>query len=290
MTARVYDFEFLYRAALALNNMAVTMTSQGCYEQAFETLKDAVITLKIALGLPTSDHVGANTRSIQIKLQQANIRLARPELCAPVVHIRVITTDDAFDSTNHLAHRQPHLICEESLVTKPHYLVRICTENACLSESHFFDFFTVIILFNLAAVSLICQQHEYLKHCTTEGAIHATVSTPLAKKKRHNAIQIFCRCKDLLHALFIENIDNPVVLHQLAYISSCILHELQHFSRTESSDTKDHEANNQDDEEETTTTTGALIDICSAAECNVGVSAEAYQLIYGASNIFAPAA
>ena len=79
------DSHYFYRAALALNNMAVTMLERHCYKQAFLTLKDAVFCMMVASKQqpqpPTHKNYHKPEQGEQLKeiLQKASQRAARPE-------------------------------------------------------------------------------------------------------------------------------------------------------------------------------------------------------------------
>ena len=77
------DSHFFYRAALALNNMAVTMLERHCYKQAFLTLKDAVFCMMVATKQqPSTQHKiprPEQGEQLQEILHKASQRAARPE-------------------------------------------------------------------------------------------------------------------------------------------------------------------------------------------------------------------
>jgi hypothetical protein len=81
-----------YRAAIALNNIGVTLLERRCFKQALATLQDAVVLMKIAFLPPTA----AFSKDVVAKLQKAHERVACPRPCsqtAPIMRFQVISDD-----------------------------------------------------------------------------------------------------------------------------------------------------------------------------------------------------
>jgi hypothetical protein len=87
------DLDFSYRAALALNNMGVSLLEQGCFHEGLRPFKDSLSIMKGILGLrfgePQHTHIGStnsvtaiavhddeNHSNVQLKMQHAATLLA----------------------------------------------------------------------------------------------------------------------------------------------------------------------------------------------------------------------
>jgi len=77
-----------YRAAIALNNMAVTMMERRCYRQAFETFKDAVTAMKLS----TPTFTGQQNQSIIFdSLKKAHQRTSRPVISSQEILLTIVS-------------------------------------------------------------------------------------------------------------------------------------------------------------------------------------------------------
>lgn len=77
-----------YRAAIALNNMAVTMMERRCYRQAFETFKDAVTAMKLS----TPTFTGQQNQSIIFEsLKKAHQRSSHPVISSNEILLTIVS-------------------------------------------------------------------------------------------------------------------------------------------------------------------------------------------------------
>jgi len=134
-----------YRGAVYLNNTGVALLEQGAYEQALETLRDAVFVTKTlcasscpASGLLPTDII--DRMDLSGRIQQANQRIAFPKPCRPVTPTAfgLLTLEDyrQFEFDAHLYHHSNHsLFCP----------VRM-DDSSTLDD---LDFDSAIMLYNL---------------------------------------------------------------------------------------------------------------------------------------------
>ena len=89
-------------AATALNNMSVSLISQGAYKQSLATLREAMLILRASSSLQNTEHTQCETNSycdINQILQHAKHRFAHPEIDVPVssqttTRVKIITVLD----------------------------------------------------------------------------------------------------------------------------------------------------------------------------------------------------
>lgn len=213
----VYPFE--YRAALALNNMAVAMMERSCCEQAFETFRDATVVMKQAFrddntSEPRTDHQGRHLamQSIHTKLEQAYRRAAKPIPSKKTFNIRVLSDEANFDMALLAPLTQPQRDTQ-SRQDAFHALIRINTdEHLQPTEKSVVDLITTIILFNLAVVSL-CHPRNDVKRSS-------------AKKRRADAISILNVCRELLTSLYYDHAENPILRRTISVLTTVVLYEL----------------------------------------------------------------
>lgn len=86
------NLDFSYRAALALNNMGVSLLEQGCFNEGLRPFKDSLSIMKGILGLrfgdcnhhhhsnSTSNAAAHDERNVQLKMQSATILLAECQM------------------------------------------------------------------------------------------------------------------------------------------------------------------------------------------------------------------
>lgn len=133
-----------YRAALALNNMAITMVERCCYGQAYRTFKDAAFAMKVASqtlrkGTPDEKH------SVCRMVRQANHRAANPKLSVFYVDVNVVSHDGTVN---------PEEIIRADPSSHTVKLIRIEPSDGDLVESDKSDLATAIVLYNFSTVYL----------------------------------------------------------------------------------------------------------------------------------------
>jgi hypothetical protein len=76
--------QYEWNAALALNNMAITMLSRSCFQQAAETLVDAVLVMPENASSPVKSR-----QEIAARLANANTRLYNPDLGSSKLNVNL---------------------------------------------------------------------------------------------------------------------------------------------------------------------------------------------------------
>lgn len=146
---------FAFRAAIALNNMAVTMMERQCYRQGLETMKSAVSAFKLSTGcvkisarpnVPSDDAAAADNqrRAILVLLKQANRRSSKPQKShLHSMPLRVVT-----QSGQSLAATTSNAMTPSA--SSQHTLIRLeTTDDLDLLETDS-DLTAAVILFNFA--------------------------------------------------------------------------------------------------------------------------------------------
>jgi hypothetical protein len=172
------DYE--YKAAVSLNNMAISMANRCCYDQALETLRGAAFAMKCV----TPHSTGANETALQIisnrllNAYHCQSQTQIPTLRAPVC---LISQDETIRFANvHMNTSFPAL-----------FLVRI-ELNDLTSNYNELDLGlpTAIVLYNISVVLLLKAQTE--------------TQADQAISFYKNAIDLLGICHRLLHALLDE--------------------------------------------------------------------------------------
>jgi hypothetical protein len=146
MNTKSLSSRFEYRAAIALNNMAISMLERSCYNQAFATLQDAVSAVKLAV----KPHRDCNDQQRVTKiLEDANCRASRPDVSSRAIALTVVSHDAGPSSTD-----SP----PQKLSTSATSVIRIETDDVDLLESEDYELTTAILLYNLGCAYL-CLAH-----------------------------------------------------------------------------------------------------------------------------------
>lgn len=185
------------RAAIALNNMAVSMMERCCYRQGFETFKEAVAVMRLSVQCPTR-----NRRNVLKMLKRADQRSSKPSISMIFLHIRTVFSD---------AFQRP-IDSPESLFS----LIRIDSDDGALLEDEHenaSDLFTIIMLYNLG-ISYLCRA----KCCNDE-------TYSIAAGFRSAGTRILELCRDLLMTQY-ENCEDPFLLLPLIFISTLVVEVL----------------------------------------------------------------
>ena len=207
------------KAAVALNNMAVTMMERSCYDQAYATLRDAAAATKLLLESASS---GNNAQSIEtqisVKIEQANHRAAKPDACTQKVPVHGL-----WDDTDFCKERSDFAL-QRFGSSKIYFDIGGITTNENftggytmirIGEEHLerdFALATCCILFNLSVATIVQAQ--------------IANSTTLAVKLKHGGVAILLVCQDLLEAQFRENVKDPIVIHHTFNISWLVFRQL----------------------------------------------------------------
>lgn len=268
--ASVYPFE--YRAALALNNMAIAMMERSCCEQAFETLRDATVVMKQALrddniSETSADQQGRHLDALQTiytKLEQAYRRAAKPIPSKNTFNIRVLSDEANFDMALLLPLSQPQRDTQ-GRQDAFHPLIRINTdEHLQPTDKSVVDLITTIILFNLAVVSL-CHPRNGVKRSS-------------AKKRRADAISILNVCRELLTSLYHEHAENPILRRTISVVTAVALYELVQALHACERTQEAHAA------------ADALVELIWVTDTTSSHNDEAFNLLFDAEHQVAPAA
>lgn len=134
--------EFELKATFALNNMATTMMERGCCEQAFETLKGAVMSLQTATDDDMAETVRNGRDIVRQKLKEAIYRATNPE---PIF----FPPEVVFPAINIVWHDAPSFHSNPSTFT----FVRIQEYDASLFDPSSLNLLTAIVLHNFALAS-----------------------------------------------------------------------------------------------------------------------------------------
>jgi len=207
---------FEYRAALALNNMAITMMERRCYRQAFETFKDAVAAMKVArLSVEEDDNSSEQRESVFGSLRKANQRSFRPK-ASRTVHAWTVVSHNC----GHLEWILPSFEVSSSPKNNTNtimhfHLIRLDDADIFGSDDEELlqsDVLTIIMLYNFG-MSYLC-------------LAQTTSSTSAASKFRQGALKLLTLCRNLL-AVQYEGCEDMFVLPRLLYLSALILQTLR---------------------------------------------------------------
>lgn len=140
-----------YRAAIALNNMGVSLLERACYRQAMETLQDGIHVMKEVFR-PDRSAAGSSSE-VDFKLHQAAQRVASPvRMCTPWLNVSLQTL--SFDLS-----LSPVLnYLRESPSTTCFLPIRIDLPPECGFGDfrlHEPDFESAIILYNFGVANLL---------------------------------------------------------------------------------------------------------------------------------------
>lgn len=225
-----------FRAALALNNMAVSMMERSCCEQAFETLRDAAVMIRSSLGSSFESACTATTAckaavderkklALQAKMEEANRRAANPIFSAcpsSFPPLKVISDDAAF----YVESCDAIISNASSSFSSTRIMIQISTDHSNFSsfdDCREADFYASIILFNLAIASLC-------KATNNNNGINSSSSTirPMQATKLHrDASTILTLCRNLLGALICETMANdPIMTHRVSFVNFLVLQAL----------------------------------------------------------------
>jgi hypothetical protein len=96
-----------HRAAIALNNMGVSLLERRAYRQGMETLKDAILVMKRVLRSPSISSQGSekppiSTSYTDTKVHRASKRMANPQPVPSAVSIDIVSHCATFSHHSHL--------------------------------------------------------------------------------------------------------------------------------------------------------------------------------------------
>ena len=214
---------FEYRAALALNNMAITMMERRCYRQAFETFKDAVAAMKVArLSVEKADD-SSERESVLGFLRKANQRSFRPNASRSVQAWTVVSHNcghlewilPSFEASSSPKDNNNNSSSNNNNIMMHFYLIRLDDADIFGSDDEELlqcDVLTIIMLYNFG-MSYLCRAQT-------------TSSTSAASKFRQGALKLLTLCRNLL-AVQYESCEDLFVLPRLWYLSAIILQTLR---------------------------------------------------------------
>lgn len=195
-----------YRSAIALNNFGVSLLERQCYQQAGETLKDAVSLIRsVTL---TETHL-----SLQEKMHAARQRLAKPQqdVRHAVVQVDVMTNTASANDMSSLLDDSPSCVVGSNRV----FAIRV-EDFDCDTTS---EFISAILLHNFG-LSYYCVAKTAKKGSTTE------------RKYLNGAMRLF----RISHTLFCkESAGNSEIsfhfLHAMVVVLSTLVKTLRETKR-----------------------------------------------------------
>jgi hypothetical protein len=96
-----------HRAAIALNNMGVSLLERRAYRQGMETLKDAILVMKRVLRSPSISsqgfgHTPNSTSDADTKVHRASKRMANPQPIPSAVSVDIVSHCPTFSHQSYL--------------------------------------------------------------------------------------------------------------------------------------------------------------------------------------------
>jgi hypothetical protein len=194
-----------HRAAIALNNMGVSMLERRAYRQGMETLKDAILVMKRVLRRSPSissqsfGHTPNSTSDVDTKVHHASKRMANPQPIPSAVSVDIVSHCPTFSHHSYLgsvlhggsssAFRSPIRIEAAGLVS--------LEESDYLLESS-------IILFNFGLAHLCMAKLDNSIMHFNFGLAHLCMAkldkTPI-KRLQEGALKIFSMVYSILASL-----------------------------------------------------------------------------------------
>jgi hypothetical protein len=176
-----------YRAAIVLNNQGISMMKNSCYDQAFDTFKNAFLLVKMAPKKRPAAAGCPELRLVHQKLDEATRRISSPTESSPT-SLEVVFHNDA-DLNNGTAKDAEHLI-------------RFDTSDTDILEEESKELCAAIILSNFGICSIFCRRQE------------------IGMKYLAFALQILQGMSDRVQQ------NDPFVLKRVVFISTIVLNIL----------------------------------------------------------------
>jgi hypothetical protein len=187
-----------FRAALSLNNTAITLMQRSCYRQAFEVLKDAVCLIKMSR--QSSFNAAEEEDRVRRMITKAIRYNSNP----------VVSSDARLPVMEIILHDAPGFVLQGGSVADCHFLIRFDTSDQDLLEDEpLLELPSVVILHNFACLALLTIRH---------GGKRATCGK---------------QCLDyvvrMLKKLFRASQEDPFRLKRIVYLSTIALNTLIQF-------------------------------------------------------------
>jgi hypothetical protein len=176
-----------YRAAIVLNNQAISMMKYSCYDQAFDTIKDAFLLMKMATQERPAAAGCPELQLVHQKLDEATRRISSPTESSPS-SLEVVLHNDA-DLNN-------------GTVKDAEHLIRFDTSDTNILEEESKYLCAAIILSNFGICSILCRRQE-------SGMSYLAIALRILQGMRDRAQQ-----------------DDPFVLKRVVFISIIVLNIL----------------------------------------------------------------
>lgn len=214
---------FAFRASIALNNMAVTMMERRNYRPAYDTLKDAVAAIKMAVPSFTaaeSSDTENKRQKILAMLKQANRLISKPHShhlqCLPPLSSTIaISLNVMSHYARPVSGDGTDFFTLKSSPTKPAMLTLIRvdgTDDVELLETPDSDRTTTIILYNFA-VAYLCRAKD-------------AKSRAAAQKLHEAGTKLLVFCRHLLDSQYKAVSNDIFQLPQIIFLSTVLLKAL----------------------------------------------------------------
>jgi hypothetical protein len=146
-----------HRAAIALNNMGVSLLERRAYRQGMETLKDAVFVMKRVLRPPSISSQGLcktpndSMSNAEAKVHRASKRMASPRPLSSAISIDVVSQCATFSHRSNLSGSSLHGGSPSSSLSSP---LRIEATDLISLEDRDSDLESSIMLYNFGLAHL----------------------------------------------------------------------------------------------------------------------------------------
>lgn len=212
--------QFEISAAIALNNMAVTMMERQCFLQAFATFKSSIYAMNGGKRKPqdqekeSSDYINARRNRIIGKLKEACRCTARPESITCFVPLNVVAHDDTvvqgLDSDEY---DDDEVDCAPSSSLS---LIKIDSHHVD-DVDLYPDLTMIIVIYNFAVAYL----------CRAEAASEEEKSQARAAQLQDEATRLLKFCRGFLSRQYAEcDGEDPLRLSRLIFLLSILLKTL----------------------------------------------------------------
>lgn len=188
----------LYRGALALNDMGVSLLERGAYRAALDTLKDAIFVMKRVF--PSSHHLHPGSYDIDAKLSRAYSKLASSKLEKPCsLNVEIVPHNVEFEALRSVLLRTS-TPCNRQV----NFVIKIEVFDA---EDQCVDVHSAILLHNFAVAHLSMSR--------------LANSSSFVQRIRDGAFQLSSFARQTLGHLM--QVDGPDTLEYLLQCNPCLI-------------------------------------------------------------------
>jgi hypothetical protein len=202
-----------HRAAIALNNMGVSLLERRAYGQGMETLKDAIFVMKRVLRPPSISSQGFgktpnSTRYAEAKVDRASKRMANPHPIPSALSIDVVSHCTTF---SHRSGSGSVLHGGSSSPLRSPFRIDATDLVSLGEENRYFDLEASIMLYNFGLAHLCMAKLAKTPIKMQEGALKLfnmaySILAPLCDKEGHGIRE------DMVLLLAATTLNNIVVL------------------------------------------------------------------------------